>query len=48
MQLCQKRKLFSEFLFPFCKFRFSFENFQKTDDPHSYCIFEHGYSERRG
>ena len=35
MQLSQKGKIFPEFLFAFCKFRFIFENFQKKDGSHS-------------
>ena len=35
MQLSQKRKTFSEFVFGFSKFRFNFEQFQKKYDPHS-------------
>ena len=35
MQLSQKRKTFSEFVFGFSKFRFNFEQFQEKYDPHS-------------
>ena len=35
MQLSQKWKILSEFLFVFSKFRFNFEHFQKKDDAHS-------------
>ena len=31
MLLSKKRKIFPEFIFPFCKFRFNFGN----DDPHT-------------
>ena len=39
MQLSQKRKIFSQILFPFSKFRFNFEQFQKKDDHHSLKVF---------
>ena len=41
MQLSQKRKIFNIFffLFPFSKFRFNLEHFQKKDDPHSLNVF---------
>ena len=35
MQLSQKQKTFSEFVFGFSKFRFNFEQFQEKCDPHS-------------
>ena len=38
MQLCQKRKILSEFLFAFSKLRFNFETFLKKDNPHR-CLF---------
>ena len=34
MQLSQKRNIFSNFFFAFCKFTFNFEHFQEKDDPH--------------
>ena len=40
MQLSQKQKTFSEFLFAFSTSRLNFEHFQKKDDPHSLFIFE--------
>ena len=40
MQLSQKQKTFSEFFAAFLKFRVNFEYFEKTDDPHRFCIFE--------
>ena len=40
MQLSQKRKTFSEFLFAFSEFIFNVEDFQKNDDTHSSCNFE--------
>ena len=40
MQLSQKQKTFSEFFAAFLKFRLNFEYFEKTDDPHRFCIFE--------
>ena len=47
-QISQKGKIFSEFFFPFSKFRFNFEYFLKKDDPHGWCIFELMHSQRRG
>ena len=35
MQLSQKGKIFSEDLFAFSKFRYTFEHFQKKDGHHS-------------
>ena len=35
MQLSQKGQKFSEFLFAFSKFRYTFEDFQKKDGHHS-------------
>ena len=46
-QLSQKPKIFSEFFFPFSKFRWNFEHFQKKG-PHSWCIFELTDSAKRG
>ena len=40
MQLSQKQKTFSEFFAAFLKFTVNFEYFEKTDDPHRFCIFE--------
>ena len=40
MQLSQKQKTFSEFLFQFLKSSLNFEHFQRKDDPHSWCILE--------
>ena len=48
MQLSQKRKTFSKFLFAFSEFIFNIEDFQKNDDTHSSCSFELTDSERRG
>ena len=48
VQLSQKRKNFSEFVFAFSKLRFNFEYFVKKDEPHSSCIFELTDSEIRG
>ena len=50
MQLSQKRKIVSAFFFfflAFSKFKFNFEQFQKEDDPHSWCIFKFTNSEIR-
>ena len=35
MQLTQKRKIFSQFVFGISKFRFNFGKFQEKDDHHS-------------
>ena len=35
MQLSQKQKNLTDFLFAFSKFRVNFEHFQKKDDPHT-------------
>ena len=35
MQLSQKQRTFSEFVFAFQKSRLKFEHFEKKDDPHS-------------
>ena len=40
MQLSQKRKTFSSFLFPFSRVTFNFKHFLTKDDRHSSCIFE--------
>ena len=45
MQLSQKQKGFSEFLFPFLKCRLNFEYFEKKDDAHIFCISEIADSE---
>ena len=47
MPRSQKRKIFSDFSFPFYKFRYNFQYFQKKDDPHSLCIIELTDSEKR-
>ena len=49
MQLSQKEKVFSQFLFGFLKSMLIFKQFPKSDDPHSRCISgnsgygKHGY-----
>ena len=48
MQLSQKRKIFFRLFFAFSKFRFSFEQLQEKDDPHSWCIFGLVESDKRG
>ena len=48
MHLSQKRKIFSELLFSFSKFRVNFEHFQKKDHPQSWCVFEFTVSGKRG
>ena len=48
MQLSQKVKILSEFLFAFSKFKFAFEHFKKQGVPHSWCIFELPDTEKRG
>ena len=45
MQLSQKQKGFSEFLFPFLKCRLNCEYFEKKDDAHIFCISEIADSE---
>ena len=35
MQLSQKQRTFSEFVFAFQKSRLKFEHFEEKDDPHS-------------
>ena len=42
MQLFQKQKTLYEFFFffAFLKSMLNFKHFEKTDDPHSLCIFE--------
>ena len=39
MQLSPKGKTFCQFFSTFLTARLNFENFQKKDDPHSWCIF---------
>ena len=34
-QLSQKQKAFSQFFLAFSKYTLNFEDFEKTDDPHS-------------
>ena len=46
MELSQKRKSFSEFFAAFLKSIWSFEHFEKKDDPHSFCISEITDSEK--
>ena len=49
MQLSQKEKVFSQFLFGFLKSMLIFKQFPKSDDPHRRCISgnsgygKHGY-----
>ena len=47
MQLSQKGKTFSEFVFAFLKCSLNFESFQKKDDPYSRSISEIKDSEKR-
>ena len=47
MQLCQKKKLFSQFVSAFSKSILNIEHFQKKDDPDS-CISEITDSEGHG
>ena len=47
MQLSQKEKSFSQFLFGFLKSIFFFKQSPKGDDPHSRCISgNNGYKKR--
>ena len=48
MQLSKKQKTFSEFLSAFLKARLNFEQFQKKDDSHSWCISKIADNEKRG
>ena len=48
MELSQKRKIFSEFVLAFSKFRLKFEYFQKKDERHRWSVFELMDSEKRG
>ena len=47
MQLSEKQKKFSEFIFAFLKSIFNFEHFSKKDEPHSRCISESKGCEKR-
>ena len=47
MHLSQKQNNFSRFLSAFFESALNFEHFQKKDDPHSLCISEITYHERR-
>ena len=47
MQLSEKQKKFSEFIFAFLKSIFNFEHFSKKDEPHSRCISEIKVCEKR-
>ena len=47
MQLSQKQKIYSEFVFAFLKSILKFEHFQKKHDPHSSCVSEIMDSEKR-
>ena len=40
MKLCQKLKKFSRFFSAVMKARSNFEDFEKKDEPHSWCISE--------
>ena len=40
MLLYQKQKTFSQFFAAFLKSRLNLEQFERKDDPHSFCIFE--------
>ena len=48
MQLSQKQKSFSQFLFTLWKSRFNSEHFLKKDDPHSLCIGKVRDSKKHG
>ena len=39
MQLSEKRKIFSQYLFAFSKFRFNFEHFQKNENPQALNVY---------
>ena len=38
MQLSEKQKTFSDFFALFLKSKLNFDQFEKGDDPHSFCI----------
>ena len=40
MIISEKKNFFSQFFAAFSKCRLSFEQFEKKDDLHSFCIFE--------
>ena len=46
MQLSQKQKTFSEFVFAFLKYILSFEHFNRNDESHSWSISEINGSEK--
>ena len=48
MQLSQKQKAFSQFLSLFLECILNSEQFQKTDDSHSWCISDIMDSKKRG
>ena len=48
MQLSGKQKTFSEFFSAFLKSSINFEDFQKKDYPHGWCISEITDSEKCG
>ena len=48
LQLSQKQKTFSEFVFAFSKSILNFKHFAKKDDPQSWCISGNPGSEKYG
>ena len=46
MVVSQKRKNFSRFFSAFLKSTLNFKHFEKTDDPHSRCIFQISVSKK--
>ena len=48
MQLSEKLKTFSEFLFGFLKSILNFKHLPKKDDPHSWCISGNTGSQKYG
>ena len=48
MQLCQKKKTFSEIFFAFLKFILNFQHLPKKDNPHSSCISGNNGYEKYG
>ena len=48
MELCQKKKKISGFVFEFLKGRLNFEHLQTKNAPHSWCVSEIMDAEIRG
>ena len=48
MEVSQKQKFFSEFVFEFLKYRLIFKYLPRKDDPHSWCISGNTGSDKHG